>query len=182
MVAAWIAFGVRPDGPGAGGHRDGDDRGGGRRRARRRSGAAHAPAGDALVLGAVVLFGVYVAFARGLREAMPARPYAACVYGVAALALAPLVFVFDAHITHVHPSTWLAIAALGLVPTLVGHTLVQRAARHVSPSLVALVSPGETAGAILIGAATGHMPTPLEWTGAGIIVAGACITVMGART
>lgn len=180
VVAAWIAFGVRPTGREMAGIATATV--GAAVVARGAGQGQHTLAGDALVLGAVVLFGVYVAFARGLREAMPARPYAACVYGVAALALAPLVFVFDAHIAHVPPSTWLAIAALGLVPTLIGHTLVQRAARHVSPSLVALVSPGETAGAILIGAATSHMPTPLEWTGAGIIVAGACITVMGART
>jgi drug/metabolite transporter (DMT)-like permease len=177
VVAAWAAFGVRPNrrewlgiavaslgaivvsrGAGQGEHR---------------------LAGDVLVLGAVVLFGAYVAFARGLRDAMPTTPYAACVYGVAALALAPLVLVFDRSLSAVPVSAWLGVAALGLVPTLVGHTLVQRAARHVSPSLVALASPGETVGAILIGAATGHVPTSVEWTGAGIVVAGAVIAITG---
>ena len=109
---------------------------------------------------------------------MPARAYAACVYGVAALAMAPLVLAFDADITRAPASTWFAVAALGLVPTLVGHTLLQRAARHLSPSLVALVSPGETVGAILIGAAMGRVPAPTEWTGAAIIVLGASVTAM----
>ena len=177
VVAAWMAFGVRP-------------------RRREMAGIAiatlgaavvssgagqgeHRLLGDALVLGAVVIFGAYVAFARGLRDALPTTPYAACVYTVAALALAPLVLVFDARASAIPASTWLGVAALGLVPTLIGHTLVQRAARHVSPSLVALASPGETVGAILIGAALGHMPTPIEWTGAVIVVAGAVVTVTG---
>ncbi len=180
VVAAWMAFGVRP-------------------RRREMAGIAiatlgaavvssgagqgeHRLVGDALVLAAVVIFGAYVAFARGLRDALPTTPYAACVYTVAALALAPLVLVFDAHAAAIPASTWLGVAALGLVPTLIGHTLVQRAARHVSPSLVALASPGETVGAILIGATLGHMPTPIEWTGAAIVVVGACVTVTGAAS
>jgi drug/metabolite transporter (DMT)-like permease len=178
-VAAWVAFGVRPS----------------RREwigiavaslgaavvARGAGQGEHRLAGDALVLAAVVLFGVYVAFARGLRDALPTTPYAACVYTVATVALAPLAFVLDAGASALPASTWLGVAALGLVPTLVGHTLVQRAARHVAPSLVALASPGETVGAILIGAATSHMPTPIEWTGAAIVVAGAVVTVTGSR-
>jgi drug/metabolite transporter (DMT)-like permease len=180
VVAAWLAFGVRPrrleslgiaiatvgavvvaQGAGQGDHR---------------------LMGDALVLGSVLLFGAYVAFARGLRLAMPTRPYAACVYTVAAFTLTPVALVFDAGASAPSASTWLAVGALGLVPTLVGHTLVQRAARHASPSIVALVSPGETVGAILIGAATGHLPSPIEWTGAAIVVLGAVVTVSGASS
>jgi drug/metabolite transporter (DMT)-like permease len=179
VMAAWVAFGVRPGGRELSGI------------ALATLGAAvvaqgaghgeHRLAGDALVLGAVVLFGAYVAFARGLRDAMPTTPYAACVYTVAALALAPLARVLDAPGGAIPSSTWAGVTALGLVPTLLGHTLTQRAARHVSPSIVALVSPGETVGAILIGAATGRVPSVVEWTGAAIIVAGASVTVMGAR-
>jgi drug/metabolite transporter (DMT)-like permease len=50
----------------------------------------HRTSGDLLVLAAVVLFGAYVASARGLRDAMPATPYAAAVYGSASLVLAPI--------------------------------------------------------------------------------------------
>lgn len=179
VLAAWIAFGVRPTGRELAGI------------ALATAGAAvvsrgagsgeHRVLGDALVLGAVVLYGAYVAFARGLRDAMPTRAYAASVYTVAAVALAPLAVVFDAHGGPLPASTWIGVAALGVVPTLLGHTLVQRAARHVSPTLVALASPGESVGSILIGTAMGHAPTPVEWIGAAIIVAGACVTVTGSR-
>ena len=184
VVAAWVAFGVRPNGKewagiaiatlgaaavmAAAGAGEGEVHG-------------NTLAGDLLLLAAVVLFGAYVAFARGMRDAMPTTPYAACVYTVAALALAPLLIALDvggARPPTAPLSAWLGVAALGLGPTLLGHTLVQRAARHVSPSVVALVSPGETAGAILIGAVTGHVPTPLEWVGAAVIVAGASVTVI----
>jgi drug/metabolite transporter (DMT)-like permease len=180
VVTAWVAFGVRPRGREVAGIAVATL--GAAVVARGAGQGEHRLAGDALVLGAVVIFGGYVALARGLRDALPTAPYAACVYTVAALALAPVVLVFDASASGIPASTWLGVAALGLVPTLVGHTLVQRAARHVSPSLVALASPGETVGAILIGAATSHMPTPVEWTGAAIVVLGAVVTVTGTST
>lgn len=180
VLAAWFAFGARPNareqigiglatvgavvvahGAGRGEQRLG---------------------GDLLVVGAVVLYGAYIAFARGLRETMPTTSYAACVYSVAAVALAPLALVFDRASPPPPAATWAAVAALGLVPTLVGHTLTQRAARIVPASVVALVSPGETVGAILIGAAFGQAPTPAEWAGAAVIVAGATLAVSGARS
>ncbi|MGH7294720.1 MAG: DMT family transporter, partial [Polyangiaceae bacterium] len=179
VLAAWIAFGVRPSGREAGGIALATA--GALVVARGAGAGEHTLAGDALVLGAVVLFGAYVAFARGLRDTMPARPYAAYVYGVAALVQLPLVLLLDRHLGAVPAATWAGVAALGLVPTLVGHTLTQRAARRLSPSLVALVSPGETVGAILIGTATGRAPTAVEWTGAAVIVLGTVVTVSGGR-
>jgi len=179
VVAAWIAFGVRP------GRREQIgiaiatvgavvvSRGAGQ--------GEHRLIGDALVLGAVAIFGAYVAFARGLRAAMPTMPYAASVYSVAAVALVPLAIAFDAHRAAPPASAWLGVVALGLVPTLVGHTLLQRGARHLPPSLVALVSPGETVGSILIGAAMSRAPTPVEWAGAGLVVLGASVAITGAR-
>lgn len=176
VLAAWIAFGVRPTGRELAGIATATvgavvvARGAGQ--------GQQTLFGDALVLGAVVVYGAYVAFARGLRDAMPARPYAACVYVVAAVAMAPLVLVFGARGSVVPASSYLVVVALGLVPTLVGHTLLQRSARHLSPSLVALASPGETVGAVLLGVVLGQIPTATEWTGAAIIVLGSALTVM----
>ena len=181
VFAAWIAFGVRP--------RRGEMLGIGVATAgalvvSRGAGQGESTLfGDALVLGAVLLYGVYVAFARGLRDAMPMRPYAASVYGVAALALAPFALALDigGPAAAAGPRAFAFIAALGLVPTLVGHTLVQRAARRVPPAIVALVPPGETLGSIAIGAATGRPPTAIELAGATVIAAGAAITVLFSR-
>jgi drug/metabolite transporter (DMT)-like permease len=142
----------------------------------------HRLAGDAMVLGAVLLFGAYVASARGLRNAMPATQYAAAVYGTASLVLLPFAAWMTIGATETAPSlrAVLAVVGLGLVPTLVGHTLVQRAARHAPPVLVALVCPGETVGAIAIGCLVmGASPTWPEALGAAVVIAGAVLAIAG---
>jgi drug/metabolite transporter (DMT)-like permease len=139
----------------------------------------HSLKGDALVLAGVAFFGAYVALARGLRDAMPMAPYAASVYSVAAVALAPLAVAL-APTAPVPAESIAVVVALGLVPTLVGHTLMQRAARVVPSSIAALACPGETVGAILLGTCIGHAPSTAEWAGATFVVVGAAIAVTGA--
>jgi drug/metabolite transporter (DMT)-like permease len=141
----------------------------------------HRLLGDVMVLGAVALYGAYVMAARGLRDAMPVMPYAAAVYGVAAIALAPAALLFGLDAGTAPLSSWTAVVALGLVPTLIGHTLVQSAARRVSPAIVALVSPGETVGSLAIGAALlGAWPSVREAAGAALILAGAILAILRA--
>lgn len=141
--------------------------------------------GDLLVVGAVVLYGFYVAAARGLRDALPARSSAALVYLSAALALAAALPLTPGALDGLSPPPTraaLAITALALIPTVLGHTAVQAAARWMSPSIVALVSPGETLGGIAIGAALlGAVPTSTEIAGAAIILGGSTVAVLGAR-
>jgi drug/metabolite transporter (DMT)-like permease len=143
----------------------------------------HSLGGDLLVIGAVVLYGFYVAAARGLKDALPARHYATLVYGAAAAALVPAaLFLPEGAIATPGLASMGAIVALALVPTVVGHTAVQSAARRLPPSIVALVSPGETVGAVAIGAVMmGAIPTGAEIAGAVVIVLGATLAVLGAR-
>lgn len=142
--------------------------------------------GDALVVGAVVLYGVYVSAARVLQEALSARHYATLVYAAAAIALLPAALLAPAPagtlLWPLPPRSIAAILAAALVPTVLGHTMVQTAARTLSPSVVALVSPGETLGGLLIGAvAMGAVPRGGELAGAAIIVAGATVAILGAK-
>lgn len=144
----------------------------------------HSLYGDSLVVGAVVLYGFYLAVARALRDAIGSRVYAAFVYSVAALAMAVVLVATRraGAIATLEPHSIMAIVALGLVPTVIGHTAVQTASRTLSPSTVALVSPGETAGAIAIGAIfMGAEPTLLELAGAAVIVAGAVLGIIGKK-
>jgi drug/metabolite transporter (DMT)-like permease len=176
VLAAWIAFGIRPTRSEAlgvvvatvgalvvasgAGHGE------------------HTLVGDLTVLGAVALFGAYVAAARGLRDAMPALPYAGSVYAMCTIVLLP--FALPLALGASPPvTTWGAIVALGLVPTLIGHTLVQTAARSVPPAVVAMVSPGETLGSLLIGAlAMGAVPTLREGAGALLVIGGATLAIV----
>lgn len=132
--------------------------------------------GDLLVVGAVVLYGAYLAAARGLQHMMPIVPYAASVYGVAALALVPLAAPGLLERGMPPAKTMGFVALMGLLPTLVGHTLIQRLARRLSPSVVALVPAGETVGSLVIAAVLQRLyPTAVETVGAGAILVGAIV-------
>ncbi|MGZ3424267.1 MAG: DMT family transporter [Polyangiales bacterium] len=142
--------------------------------------------GDLLVIVAVALYGTYVGVVRGTRDLLPARHGATAIYLVAALVLALTLALFPSRADRViwplplHSAVW--IVALALVPTLVGHTAVQTAARSLSPSTVALVSPGETFFGIVISALfLGARPTREELTGAAVILAGATIAILAPR-
>ena len=142
----------------------------------------HRLVGDLVVVAAVALYGLYLAVARALKDALPARSYAALVYASASVALAvtlafkPSAFAGAAWPPPVHGLV--AILALGLVPTVLGHTAVQTASRTLPPAVVALVSPAETLGGIAIGAAfMGAIPTWIELAGAAVIVAGTAVAL-----
>lgn len=141
--------------------------------------------GDLLVIGAVMLFGLYVAGARALKDALPPRTYAAAVYGAAAVTLGVTLAILPAAegTTRTPPgASWLAMLGVAFIPTVIGHTAVQTAARTLPPATVALVSPGETLGGIAIGLIALHAtPQPLEWAGAAIILAGSLIAIFAIR-
>ncbi|MFT3773539.1 MAG: DMT family transporter [Minicystis sp.] len=146
----------------------------------------HRLVGDLVVLVAVALFGLYLAVARALKDALPARSYAALVYASAsvtlavALAFAPAAFASPAWPPP--PHALVAIVALGVIPTVIGHTMVQTASRSLPPAIVALVSPGETVGSIAIGAAMlGAVPSRVEMIGAAIIVVGSAVAIVAPR-
>lgn len=142
----------------------------------------HRLSGDLLVLGAVVLFGLYVASARALRDVIEARHYVPLVYAAAAITLGvALPFVPTSASAAFWPlgaGTIVALCALALIPTAIGHTLVQRGARTLSPSLIALTSPGETLGSILISVVLfAKSPTLLEAAGCAVILCGALLAI-----
>lgn len=143
----------------------------------------HHVAGDLMVLGAVALYGLYVAAARGLKDALPAQAYSAIVYAAAALSLGLALPLAPGVLASAWPlpgHAALAIVLIALFPTVLGHTSVQWAARKMPPAVVALVSPGEALGGIAIGAAwLGAVPTPTEIAGALIILTGTTIAIFG---
>lgn len=142
----------------------------------------HRLSGDLMVLGCVALYGAYVAAARGLKDAMPPLPYAASVYGVASMVLLPFAIVLGLRAGTPATTPALAVLAMGLVPTLIGHTLVQRVARRAPPVLVALVSPGETVGSLAIGALVmGTPPSSREGLGCLLVLAGSALAITGRR-
>lgn len=144
----------------------------------------HRLAGDLLVLGCVLFYGAYVAVARGLRDALSPLPYAASVYAVASLVLLPFAVPLALRAPEPPRIAIASVIGLGLVPTAIGHSLMQTAARRASPALVGLVAPGETLGSLAIGAfVMGTSPTMNEAIGAAVILLGAMlVAVQSSRT
>lgn len=141
----------------------------------------HSLTKNTIIITTIKLYGLYYAASRALRERLPALVYAAIVYASAAAFLAAGAAIFDVSLRVEGARTIGAIALLGLVPTLGGHTMIQIAARRLPPSVVALVSPGETVGSVLVGSLVfGWWPAPSELIGAAAVLAGATITIFGA--
>jgi drug/metabolite transporter (DMT)-like permease len=144
---------------------------------------SHRLDGDLMVLGAVVLYGLYLAVARSFRGDLPAHRYAALVYAAATVPSAIAAFATPDASFDLERHSWIAIVALALIPTLIGHTMVQAAARLVPPAIVALVSPGETVGGLIIGVTLlSAQPQPVELYGAAIVVVGATVAILGTRS
>lgn len=146
----------------------------------------HRLAGDLVVLAAVALYGLYLTVARALKDALPATSYAALVYTSASLVLAAILAFIPAAFTQpawpLATHATIAILALGLIPTVLGHTAVQTASRSLPPAIVALVSPGETLGSIALSAAfLGAVPTGKELAGAAIILVGSALAIIAPR-
>lgn len=142
----------------------------------------HKLVGDLLVLGAVALFGFYVAAARAIRNALPPQHAGSIIYAVAALVIL-LVLPWAGAFTNVPElprRSFLAIAGIALIPTIIGHTSVQAASRSLPPAIVSLVSPGETLGSLLIAALFLHdIPKPQELVGATLILSGVLVAIFG---
>jgi len=142
----------------------------------------HKLVGDLLVLGSVALFGFYVAAARAIRNALPPEHAGSMIYAVAALVILlvlPYAGAF-ANVSELPGRSFLAIAGIALIPTIIGHTSVQAAARTLPPAIVSLVSPGETLGGLLVAAIFLHeIPKPQECVGAALILSGVLFAIFG---
>jgi drug/metabolite transporter (DMT)-like permease len=101
------------------------------------------------VAGAVALAAYHVA-GRGLRDALPLNTYVFLVWGLAAVALGGMASAFRTPFAPYPARAWLLFFALGLVPTVLGHGLVNRALRSLPAPTVGLFLLGEPVGASVL--------------------------------
>lgn len=144
----------------------------------------HRIAGDLMVIASVALYGLYVGAAKGLASEIAPGPYATIVYGTSGFILGfiCILMALGGQSFEAPPHSVLAIVALAIIPTLGGHTLVQWSARHIPASLVALISPGETVGSLLIGMLwLKQIPSMHEAIGALLVLAGVGCTLAAQR-
>ncbi|HUG55177.1 MAG TPA: DMT family transporter [Vicinamibacteria bacterium] len=139
--------------------------------------------GDVLaVLGAVTL-SLYHVIGRGLREALPLPAYVLGVWATAAATLFVLAAVARVPLGGYPWPTYGYFVALALVPTVLGHGLVNRSLRRIAAPTVGLFLLGEPIGAALLAYVVfGEVPAPLTVAGGVFVLSALVLLVRRARS
>jgi drug/metabolite transporter (DMT)-like permease len=128
--------------------------------------------GNLLAVAGAVTLATYQVIGRGLRATLPLNAYMLAVWGTATLTLAGLMAVFGTRFAPFPPRTWLAFAALAVVPTLGGHGLTNRALRSLPAPTVGLFLLGEPVIASLLAMVLfRETPSPATLVGGAIVLA-----------
>jgi len=114
------------------------------------AGGEGALVGDALALGGAATAGGYYVVGRHMRATLPLPAYLAAVNLVAGALLAAALAVSGGPVRGFSTGDYVAIAGCALVPSVVGHSLLNWTVRRVRVHLVALAGLGEPIGASLL--------------------------------
>jgi drug/metabolite transporter (DMT)-like permease len=118
----------------------------------------------------------YMMIGRQLRKQLSTVSYAALVYGVAALLLLVVVIIRAEPVFSYQPETYLWLLALGIIPQLLGHSLLNWSLEFISAAYVSLTLLGEPIGTIILAMIfLKENPTILEVVGAVLILVGIVI-------
>lgn len=141
--------------------------------------------GDALALVGAITAAAYYVIGRRLRATLDLWAYVALVYGVCLVVLLGIATIVRAPLLGHSAREFGLFAALALGPTLLGHTGMNWALRHVRAYQVNVVLLGEPIGATLIAALLpGIRERPTVWTigGGAIVLAGILLAERRRRT
>lgn len=146
------------------------------------SGSSQALLGDALAIAGAATAAGYLLIGRGLRSAMPLTPYLAVVNSVAGLGLLCAALIAGVPVLGFDARVYTAIALAAVIPSLVGHTLLNWSVRRAPTHLVTLAVLGEPVGASLMTlAAFGEIPPVHAVLGGAVILLGIAVGFSGQR-
>jgi drug/metabolite transporter (DMT)-like permease len=133
--------------------------------------------GDALaVLGALAVVGYFIV-GRKVRARVSLLGYATPLYAICSLLLLGWLFAEGDRLYPYSPDAWVYLAALALVPTILGHTIFNWALKHVPPSAVSVTFLAEplvaSALALLF---FGERPPIWTLIGGAVVLAGIYLT------
>ncbi len=132
--------------------------------------------GNLLALIGAVAVSVYMLIGRRLRQRLSTWAYVWPCYSIAGVALVAVCLVSRQPLFGYSRQTYLWLAALALLPQIVGHSSFNWAMRHVAPVLVAVAMLGEPIGATLLAwAVLGERPGALAIVGGLLILAGMAV-------
>jgi drug/metabolite transporter (DMT)-like permease len=112
----------------------------------------HVLEGNLLALLAALLASLYTLAARKLRQKTPLVPYMLIVHASGSVFLGIIIALFGINLTQYSAQTWLGLILLGLIPTLIGHSLLTYAIKHLKAFVVNAVILGEPVGATIMAA------------------------------
>ncbi len=134
--------------------------------------------GDLLALLGGMLAAAYVTVGADVRRTVTTGVYALACYATAAVLLLAVCIVGGQPLWGYPAGTWWAIVGLVLGAQLLGHTLVNRVLRSISPTIVSVAILFEILGATLIARiAFGETPPAGAWPAALLIAAGVVVVV-----
>ncbi len=138
--------------------------------------AAPAPApllGNLLALAGAVAIAPHFLIGRVLRMKLSLLAYIAVVYSAAAVFLLAAALVAGAPLTGFDPQAYVWIAALALIPQLIGHTSFNWALGHLPATYATIPALGEPVGSTLLAVALLAEPlTPAKVAGGALVLAG----------
>jgi len=134
--------------------------------------------GDALAVAGAATLSLYHVIGRGLREALPLSAYVLGVWATAAATLAVLAALAHVALFGYPLRTFGLFLALALVPTVIGHGLVNRSLRRIPAPTVGLFLLGEPlAASALAYVVFSEVPGRLTLAGGVLILAALAIVV-----
>ena len=138
------------------------------------TGQAPAPMlGNALALLGALAASAYLLAGRKLQRKADTLSYVAVVYGVAALVLVGMAWLWGTPLTGYEGRDWLLLGLLALVPQGIGHTLLNRSLRVFQAGIVATALLGEpVAASALAWLVLGEPVGPWQILGGGLILIG----------
>lgn len=135
--------------------------------------------GDAVCLGSMLLFAAYLVLARRNRDLPSLWLYLVPLYAVAALlCLAAAAFTLDLRAQPWNRREVGLVVGLGLIPSVLGHSILNHAMSKLRGQLVSLVNLSQVLYAGLLGfVMLGEVPGPLFYLAAVLIVLGALVAL-----
>lgn len=134
--------------------------------------------GDLLSLASALFVTLYIFIARFLRGKIELLPYLMMVYGSAAVTLIVVSFFGDYPIIDYPFKIHLLMLLLALVPTGIGHSLLNWSARHIEVYKVNIASLGELVlASIMAFIFFGEKPYGIFYFGAGLILVGILLAI-----
>lgn len=130
--------------------------------------------GNCLAVAAAILSSLYTIAARRLRQGVPIVPYMMIVHASGSVFVGLIALVFGVSLIHYSSTTWLALILLGVIPTLLGHTLLTFSVRYLKAFIINAVVLGEPVGATILAVIFLHEYPSLQ-TVIGAVIVLVCI-------